>query len=45
MHKNIHKNTPPSSAKSPQKNSTQPEITHIENENKKMFKRKKGASK
>ena len=35
----------PPSAKSPQKNSTQPEITHIENENKKMFKRKKGASK
>jgi hypothetical protein len=44
MHKNIYKNIPPS-AKIPQKNSTQPEITHIENENKKMFKRKKGASK
>lgn len=35
----------PSPAKIPQKNSTNPEITHTKNENKKMFKRKKGASK
>ena len=35
----------PPSAKITQKNSTQPEITHTKNENKKMFKRKKGASK
>jgi len=35
MHKNIHKNILPSSAKIPQKNSTKPEIKHIENENKK----------